>query len=152
MICHIYIYIYIYIYIVIVIIIILYIQVISYYIILYNILLYYIRVWVCVCVPPSNTALHILVLGAFHVTPFCFGTRMAYDCMWLLSFTMFHIAYIYIYIYMHIYIYIYISKWHMNYVPRRHSQSFFQTLPVLIESVSPAILRFALGRHCVTRT
>jgi hypothetical protein len=71
MICHIYIYI------VIVIIIILYIQVISYYIISY----YIIYVCGCVCVPPSNTALHILVLGAFHVTPFCFGTRMAYDCM-----------------------------------------------------------------------
>ena len=95
--------IYIYIYLVTVIIIILYIQVISYYIILYNIFLYYIRVWVCVCVPPSNTALHILVLGAFHVTPFCFGTRMAYDCMWLLSFTMFHIAFKNIYICIYIY-------------------------------------------------
>ena len=49
----------------------------------------------------------------------------------------------YIHIYICMYIYIYISKWHMKNSPRLPRPALFQP-PTKVQSVSPALLRFAL--------
>ena len=58
----------------------------------------------------------------------------------------------FIYIYINKYIYIYISKCHMKQILSRAPAAFFFHSYAYAQSISPAILRFALGRHDVTRT
>ena len=50
------------------------------------------------------------------------------------------------------YKYIYISKRHMKQILSRAPAAFFFHSYAYARSISPAILRFALGRHCVTCT
>ena len=50
------------------------------------------------------------------------------------------------------YIYIYISKCHMKQILSRAPAAFFFHSYAYAQSISPAILRFALGCHDVTRT
>ena len=50
------------------------------------------------------------------------------------------------------YKYIYISKRHMKQILSRAPAAFFFHSYAYAHSISPAVLRFALGRHCVTCT
>ena len=60
--------------------------------------------------------------------------------------------YICIYIYKYKYIYIYIHLKVTYELRTARTLAFLFTQLCQCKSVSPAILRFALGRHCVTRT
>ena len=72
-----------------------------------------------------------------------------------------YVVYTYDYVYMYVYtwvkyvitnVYIYISKCHMNQILSRAPAAFFFHSYAYARSISPAILRFALGCHDVTRT